>query len=349
MLTIRKPKGLKVVTRYLLLLLTIVLSLGFLGCNRTAPVSSQPNSSAEPKVATPIGQSDSIAQTSEQDRTVENRTPQDQLGKESEDENTVKPSQQELLSDVAPIAMAPPQPDPPQTPLRPFYELAGSPPMAPGLAMRIRIFNSEPAKVVYLTLDDGPSPNTPQILRILKDEGVHATFFVIGTQIQKYPDYLKQEYAEGNAIGNHTYSHKYEEIYQSPQSFLANLKKNEDLIYNLVGIRPPIIRTPGGTQGHFSVSYYNAVDAAGYLVYDWNVSIDDALAPLVPADQLVHNVKRQVPGKDKVIMLMHDAPGKTTTVDALPQIIQYLKQEGYTFGILSSKAAPILFPGGFQR
>lgn len=221
--------------------------------------------------------------------------------------------------------------------------------MAPGLAMRTRFFNTEPAKVAYLTFDDGPSPNTPQILKILKADGVNATFFVIGTQIQKYPDYLKQEYAEGNAIGNHTYSHKYDEIYQNPQSYLANIKENEDLICSLVGIRPPIIRTPGGTQAHFSVSYFNAVDAAGYLVYDWNVSIDDAIAPLVPTDKLVQNVKRQVPGKDRVIILMHDAPGKTTTVDALPQIIQYLKQEGYTFRILSSKVAPILFPGGFKR
>ncbi|NMA68999.1 MAG: polysaccharide deacetylase, partial [Desulfitobacterium sp.] len=108
-----------------------------------------------------------------------------------------------------------------------------------------------------------------------------------------------------------------------------------------------VIRTPGGTHGNFSVSFYNAVDKEDYLVYDWNVSTEDATAPLVPVETLIQNVKRQVPGKERIIMLMHDAPGKWTTVEALPHIIQYLKEEGYEFGVLTPEVAPILFPGGF--
>lgn len=317
-MTAKQPKGLSTVMRYLFLLV-IILALGLSGC--TSQHSSEQTVTA-------------VQNTSE--------------NTDQKDKTEAKATSQELVSDVAPIPLAPPQPDPQDTPLRPFYELAGSPPMAPGLAMRTRVFSSEPSKVVYLTLDDGPSQNTPRILNILQNEAVHATFFVIGTQVEKFPDYLKQEYAQGNAIGNHTYSHNYADIYRSPQDFLASIKKNEDLIYNLIGIRPPIIRTPGGTQGNFHVGYYNAVDAAGYLVYDWNVSTGDAAAPLVPAEQLVRNVESQVPGKDRVIMLMHDAAGKTTTVDALPRIIRYLKDKGYTFGILRPEVAPILFPGGFR-
>lgn len=241
-----------------------------------------------------------------------------------------------------------PQPAPANTPIRPFYELSGTPPTAPGLAMKQRVFKTEPAKIAYLTIDDGPSDNTPRILKILQNEGVKATFFVIGRQVEQYPGFLKQEFEQGNAIGNHTYSHNYAEIYKNPEGYLANIKKNEDLIYNLIGIRPKVIRTPGGTQGNFHVRYYNAVDAADYLVYDWNVSTGDAAAPLVPTDTLVRNVKEQVPGKSRVIILMHDAPGKTTTPEALPRIIQYLKQQGYEFGVLSPEVAPILFPGGFK-
>lgn len=340
MFTSKKPREFKIMMRYILLLIMAV-SLGFTGCGRTDSVSTHSNPSTEVTEETQISNNNLQQQTEEQNKTGENGKAEDRSEKEAEG--------QSKAVDTAPLPMTPPQPDPPQTPVRPFYELAGTPPMAPGLVMRTRAFSAEPAKVVYLTFDDGPSLNTPQILKILKDEGVHATFFVIGTQIQKYPDLLKQEYAEGNAIGNHTFSHRYEVIYQNPQSFLADIKKNEELINNLVGIRPLIIRTPGGTQGHFSVGYYNAIDAAGYLVYDWNVSSEDATAALVPADQLIQNVKRQVQGKDRVIILMHDAQSKTTTVEALPQIIQYLKQEGYTFGILNPKIAPILFPGGFNR
>ncbi|WP_068964125.1 polysaccharide deacetylase family protein [Desulfosporosinus sp. BG] len=237
----------------------------------------------------------------------------------------------------------------PQTPIHPYYLLSGIPPSAPGLAMRVRVFNVEPKKIAYLTFDDGPYPQTtPRILKILQDEGVKATFFVVGRQVEKYPDLLKAEYEQGEGIGNHSYSHDYNLLYRSPETFLAEIKQTEELIFKTLKVRPKIVRAPGGTQGHFHVNYYNALDAADYLIYDWNVSSGDADASLVLAEQLVQNVENQVPGKARTIILMHDAGAKITTIDALPQIIQYLKQQGYSFGVITPKVAPILFPGGFQ-
>jgi len=242
-----------------------------------------------------------------------------------------------------------PPADLPQTPIHPYYTLSGTPPSAPGLAMRVRVFNEEPQKIAYLTFDDGPSPETtPRILKILQDEGVKATFFVVGRQVARYPNLLKAEYEQGEGIGNHSYSHDYRLLYRSPEAFLAEIKQTEELMFKTIEIRPKIVRAPGGTQGHFHVDYYNALDAANYLIYDWNVSSGDADASLVPADQLVQNIKNQVPGKDRIIILMHDAGAKVTTVDALPQIIQYLKEQGYSFGVITPKVAPILFPGGFH-
>ncbi|TGE33899.1 polysaccharide deacetylase family protein [Desulfosporosinus sp. Sb-LF] len=242
-----------------------------------------------------------------------------------------------------------PPPALPQTPIHPYYDLGGAPPSAPGLAMRVRVFNVEPPKIAYLTFDDGPYPGTtPRILKILQDEGVKATFFVLGGQVERYPDLLKAEFEQGQGIGNHSYSHDYRSLYRSPEAFLAEIKQTEELIFRTIGTRPQIVRAPGGTQGHFHVNYYNALDAADYLIYDWNVSSGDTAAPLVPANQLIHNIETQVPGKSRIIILMHDAGAKVTTVDALPQIIEYLKQQGYTFGVLTPKVAPILFPGGFH-
>ena len=242
-----------------------------------------------------------------------------------------------------------PSPALPQTPIHPYYDLSGAPPSAPGLAMRVRVFNVEPQKIAYLTFDDGPYPQTtPRILKSLQDEGVKATFFVVGSQVQRYPDLLKAEYEQGEGIGNHSYTHDYHLLYRSPEAFLAEIKQTEELIFKTIGARPQIVRAPGGTQGHFHVNYYNALDAADYLIYDWNVSIGDADAPHVPVDQLMRNVETQVPGKSRIIILMHDAGAKLTTVDALPQIVQYLKQQGYSFGVITPKVAPILFPGGFH-
>lgn len=242
-----------------------------------------------------------------------------------------------------------PSPDLPQTPIHPYYDLSGTPPSAPGLAMQVRVFDVEPQKIAYLTFDDGPHPNTtPRILKILQDAGVKATFFVVGRQVERYPDLLKAEFEQGEEIGNHSYSHDYRLLYSRPEAFLADIKQMDELIFKTIGVRPRIVRAPGGTQGHFHVNYYNTVDAADYLIYDWNVSIGDADAPLVPADQLICNVEAQVPGKSRIIILMHDAGAKLTTVDALPQIIQYLKDQGYSFGVITPKVAPILFPGGFH-
>ncbi len=243
-----------------------------------------------------------------------------------------------------------PPPDPPGTAIHPFYQADGVPPSAPGLALRKRIFYPEPAKIAYLTFDDGPYPETtPRILKILQDKGVYATFFVIGSQVRAYPGLLKAEYDQGNAIGNHTYSHDYKVVYRSPEAFVADVRKNEALIDSIIGLRPHIVRAPGGTQGHFSVNYFNALDVADYMVYDWNVSSGDAAAQLVPANTLVQNVETEVTGKTRVIILMHDAGAKTTTVDALPRIIDFLKEKGFAFGVLTPHVAPIVFPGGFYH
>jgi peptidoglycan/xylan/chitin deacetylase (PgdA/CDA1 family) len=246
------------------------------------------------------------------------------------------------------IKPVPPTPALSQTPIHPYY-VGGIPPSAPGLAMRVRAFSVEPQKITYLTFDDGPYPQTtPRILKILQDEKVKATFFVVGKQVERYPDLLKAEFEQGEGIGNHTYSHDYHLLYRSSEALLAEIKQTDDLIFKTIGTRPRIVRAPGGTQGHFNVNYYNTLDAADYLIYDWNVSSGDADASLVPADQLVRNIESQVPGKSRIIILMHDTGAKVTTIDALPRIVTYLKQQGYSFGVITPKVAPILFPGGFH-
>ena len=276
----------------------------------------------------------------------------DELAPKPTIEPTIEPTTTEPITekkaDATPTSPEPPK-SPPNTPIHPFYGLDGTPPSAPGLAMYSREFDVEPEKIAYLTFDDGPYPETtPRILKILKDEDIKATFFVLGSQVARYPYLLKAEYEQGQGIGNHSYSHDYHTVYGSPETFLAEIKQSEEVIFKTIGVRPRIVRAPGGTQGHFHVNYYNKLDAADYLVYDWNVSSGDSSAPLVPADQLIQTIKTQIPGKSRVIILMHDAGFKTTTVDALPKIVDYLKQQGFSFGVITQKVAPILFPGGFN-
>ncbi|WP_157137212.1 polysaccharide deacetylase family protein [Desulfosporosinus youngiae] len=241
-------------------------------------------------------------------------------------------------------------PGAPDTPIHPYYDEAGNPPTAPGLAMRQRSFHPETQKMAFLTFDDGPYPSTtPRILAILAEENLHATFFNIGRQMELYPDLLKAEYEQGHAIGNHTYSHNMAEVYKGPEYFLADVKKAEEIIYNTIGIRPLIVRAPGGTVGHFNIKYFNAVDAEGYLMEDWNVDPGDTRARLVPAEQILQNVERQIQGKNRVVILLHDLVGKETTIEALPKIIELLRKEGFSFGVLGPDVLPMVFTAGLQN
>ncbi|SDH23060.1 polysaccharide deacetylase family protein [Desulfosporosinus hippei] len=243
-----------------------------------------------------------------------------------------------------------PQPGPPDTPVHPYYDELGNPPTAPGLAMRQRKFIPEKGKVAYLTFDDGPYPSsTSKILEILAEENVKATFFAIGKQVELYPDLLKAEYEQGHGIGNHTYSHNMKEIYKTPKDFLADVKKAEEIIYQTIGIRPQLIRAPGGTIGHFNISYFNAIDAEGYLMEDWNVDPGDSKAQQVPKNQLVQLVEQQIQGKTRVVVLLHDLVGKDTTIDALPEIIRMLRKQGFSFEVLSPNVMPIIFSGGLMK
>lgn len=324
-------------TRHIILASIMLLTSVYLtGCNAATPVQA----------AAPAGPTDSTQ--APETALPEKDIPQSPEGPQVPPAEKISPPS--TPADESDNHPAPtPAPDLPQTPIHPYYDLSGNPPTAPGLTMRLRVFDVEPQKIAYLTFDDGPYPETtPHILKILQDEGVKATFFVLGKQIEKYPYLLKAEYEQGEGIGNHTYSHDYSLIYPSPQAFLTEINRTDALIFRTIGIHPRILRAPGGTQGHFNVNYYNTLDAADYLIYDWNVSSGDADAHLVPADQLIHNIETQVPGKSRIIVLMHDAGAKLTTLDALPQIIQYLKQHGYSFGVITPKVAPILFPGGFR-
>lgn len=199
-------------------------------------------------------------------------------------------------------------------------------------------------KVVYLSFDDGPSEtNTPSILKILKEENVKATFFVLGKAIDKSETnkkLLKQEVEEGHAIGNHTYSHDYKYLYPNgsvnTNNFMSDINKTNESLKKVLGgdFSTRAIRFPGG---HMSWKNTGEVDKImkekDYHYIDWNALSKDAEGPRKNAEQLIQEVKNTVGNKTKVILLMHDTYGKEETAKALPEIIKYLKNQGYEFRI----------------
>lgn len=194
-------------------------------------------------------------------------------------------------------------------------------------------------KVAYLTFDDGPdNKNTPMILDILKNYGIHATFYVCGNMVEAYPDVLKRIYTEGHAIGNHSYNHVYKELYPSTENFLQQISYTDEIIQSIIGVRPLTIRTPGGRAGMWTPDYEPLMTACGYVEHDWNVSVEDSTYKKPTPQEMIHFVDEQTnkPLKDNTaIILMHSNKGKENTAAALPGIIKVLVDKGYTFGVIT--------------
>ncbi len=201
-------------------------------------------------------------------------------------------------------------------------------------------------KVCYLTFDDGPSKNTPKILKILKDENIKATFFVIG---QSDHAYMKDIVAQGHTIALHCYAHEYSKIYQNEDAYFTDLQRISDLVEQQTGVISKIIRFPGGASNTVSRRYNKGimtrltqqVQEKGYQYYDWNCSNGDADDEVVSAEKLLRNVKSNVGSQGELIVLMHDSYAKTTTVTALPDVIAFLKGKGYRFAAITPDTAPI--------
>ncbi|QNK56651.1 polysaccharide deacetylase family protein [Paenibacillus sp. PAMC21692] len=202
--------------------------------------------------------------------------------------------------------------------------------------------SKQPEKIVYLTFDDGPSKHTPEVLSILKREGVTATFFLLGQQVERQPDMVKQIVAEGHAIGNHTYNHVYRELYGGFRNFADQIMRTDDAIFQAAGIRTTLVRAPGGTYANFDQGYFDAMKAAGYKVHDWNVDSGDSKRVGVPASEIIANIRASKIA-NTLNVLMHDSGGHAETVKALPSIIAYYKQLGYSFAALSDGVDPMQF------
>lgn len=185
---------------------------------------------------------------------------------------------------------------------------------------------------VYLTFDDGPSIYTGQILDILAENNVKATFFVIGRD-ERYYNYYKRIVNEGHTLGMHSYSHVYQDFYESVDSFSDELKKLNDLLYEVTGQRSSIFRFPGGSSN--SVAPLPIQDYIAYLnenninYYDWNALNGDAVTTGLSPEQLVNNIMNDVEKNQDSIVLMHDLQATHTTVESLQLLIDTLKSGGY--------------------
>ena len=200
------------------------------------------------------------------------------------------------------------------------------------------IYKHQDNKRVFLTFDDGPSTTvTPLILDLLAEKNIKATFFVLGSRVDMNPSLVKREYDEGHFIANHGYSHKYGDIYSSTQAVLDEYNKANDSIKKAIGnenYNSLVFRFPGGSSGG---SYHDIKQEAkeflkqnGIASVDWNALTNDA-AGANTKEKIMENFYNTIQNKTSIVILMHDASDKILTYECLPEMIQYLKDNGYEF------------------
>lgn len=201
--------------------------------------------------------------------------------------------------------------------------------------------DSGQVKKCYLTFDDGPTENiTPQILDTLRKYNIKATFFEVGSLIEKNPDMARRVYEEGHLIAGHSYSHDYNKLYATEESFRSEVEKTYDIISSVVDEDDEmfkLMRFPGGSYNagdHAAEKqvYKKTLAKMGFYQVDWNTLNGDAEGKKKNAAELLEYLKKNTSTKlNNLVVLMHDASAKQATADALESIIQYLADEGYTF------------------
>ena len=185
-------------------------------------------------------------------------------------------------------------------------------------------------KITYLTFDDGPSKNTIKILDILDKYNIKATFFVVGKNIELYPEILKEIVRRGHMIGVHCYNHDYSVIYSSVEAYMEDFFKTYNLIKEVTGIETNIFRFPGGSVNSFNKKYRRDIaeemERRGFIFYDWNSSCEDAVVGATSESCLKSLISTSTTKHN--ILLCHDI--KNVTVLNLERYINKLQEMGYT-------------------
>ena len=206
----------------------------------------------------------------------------------------------------------------------------------------------EGGSYVALTFDDGPSANTTAVLDTLKKYNVKATFFILNYSEDQVP-LVKRIVNEGHTLAIHSWSHVYSSIYTSADAYMQGVYKMQDKIRQDTGYTASILRFPGGSSNTVSKSYCSGVMTAlakrtaaeGYVYFDWNVDSGDANGNCIAKDTIVKNVSSGLKQGRVNVVLMHDSSPKTTTPEALPEIISAAQSKGYTFIPLSGSVPAV--------
>lgn len=199
---------------------------------------------------------------------------------------------------------------------------------------------------IYLTFDDGPSEITDQVLSILREYNVKATFFVNGREDEDSLSRYRAIVDAGHTIGMHGYSHEYGKIYKSEENFIADMECIYKLIYNTCGVKPVYYRFPGGSSNTVASrkkmhQYMAALHERGIEYIDWNIESGDASKREIPPEQLMQNVFKDFGQYHDNVVLFHDGAGHGNTAKILRFVIERARNMGAELLPITPETVPV--------
>ncbi|HBF4284746.1 polysaccharide deacetylase family protein [Clostridioides difficile] len=194
-------------------------------------------------------------------------------------------------------------------------------------------------KIAYITIDDGPSKFTDQMIKTLNKYNVKATFFMIDGNMKEYPQQVKNIIKNGNTAGFHSVSHDIHKLYVTSTSAKEEFDTNDQTFYKITGKHSKVIRIPYGSKPYTPQASYQALIDAGYKIWDWDLDTEDWRSN---SSQIVQNVKNHIKNrkgedKDQLVVLMHE---KKQSAEALDSVLKFLSDEGYEFAPVDQNQIP---------
>jgi peptidoglycan/xylan/chitin deacetylase (PgdA/CDA1 family) len=197
-------------------------------------------------------------------------------------------------------------------------------------------------KVIYLTFDDGPGAETTKLLDILSQYHAKATFFLLDKNIKKHAGIINETVKRGHAVGSHGVTHQIA-FYDSADSAVGEMQTTADTIATETGVQTKLIRTPFGSKPNLTKDEYKALLDNKFILWDWNVDSNDWAHPKDPklvAKETIEGIEKMETWDRTPVVVMHD---HGVTLEALPEILQYLKDHNYLMKKITAEIKPTNF------
>lgn len=192
-------------------------------------------------------------------------------------------------------------------------------------------------KSVYITFDDGPNSNTPKILDLLNKYDMKATFFLLESKINLYPEIVTRILNEGHSVGLHGQSHEKSVFYANDTSVLNEINSTRNTLLDKFGYNTKLVRVPYGSKPHLTNTQYSSLINSGYKIWDWNIDSTDTYQD-ANASSIVDNTLSKLNKNGNSIILFHE---KQITVSSLSTILAYIKNNNYESKIITQDQVPM--------